>query len=125
MDFNVNVNVKFDATPALAGIVSTLAGATRRAEVIEPTKLPPAQLDMPAVEVAQAEAKVEAVQEPASTPEQPKEITGEQLRALVGPKIKEFGKEKVFNILDEFGVKRVPDLNQEQRVAFVEKLNAL
>lgn len=125
MDFNVNVNVKFDATPALAGIVSTLAGATRPAEVIKPAKLSPAQSDAPTVEVARAEAKVEAVQEPAPTPEQPKEITDEQLRAIVGPKSKEHGKEKVFAILDEFGVKRVPDLKQDQRQAFIEKVNAL
>lgn len=125
MDFNVNVNVKFDATPALAGIVSTLAGATCHTEVIKPAKLSRAQSDAPAVEVAQAEARVEAVQEPAPASEQPKEITDEQLRAIVGPKSKEHGKEKVFAILDEFGVKRVPDLKQAQRQAFIEKVNAL
>lgn len=125
MDFNVNVNVKFDATPALAGIVSTLAGATHPVEVVQPAKLSPAQSDAPAVEVVQAEAKVESVQEPAPTPEQPKEITDEQLRAIVGPKSKEHGKEKVFAILDEFGVKRVPDLKPDQRQAFIEKVNAL
>ena len=42
MDFNVNVNVKFDATPALVGAVSTLAGVIKPAEVLKPTVASPA-----------------------------------------------------------------------------------
>ena len=33
MDFNVNVNVKLDATPALVGAVSALAGVDRKSVV--------------------------------------------------------------------------------------------
>lgn len=36
MDFNVNVNVKLDATPALVGAVSALAGVVKTAEVLQP-----------------------------------------------------------------------------------------
>lgn len=130
MDLNLNVNVKFDATPTLVGCVNTLATALNGAprQMVSPSLIPATHGKSspvePAATVEEAEvAKIETTEETASV--KSKDITDEQLRALVGPKTKEFGKEKVFNILDEFGVKRVPDLNQEQRVAFVEKLNAL
>lgn len=131
MDLNLNVNVRFDATPTLVGCVNTLATALNGAprQMVSPSSTPVSPVEsvtvqVPAAAVEEAEVpKIETTAETASV--QSKDITDEQLRALVGPKTKEFGKEKVFNILDEFGVKRVPDLNQEQRVAFVEKLNAL
>lgn len=127
MDFNVNVNVKFDATPALTGVVSTLVGALKPAEVLQPVfKIPSAQALKPA-EPAQ-EQTVSAVQAPEPKPKQEEpsgELTDEALRKIVGPITKEKGKEAVFAILDELGVKRVPDLKPDQRPAFVEKLNAL
>ncbi|WP_411336121.1 hypothetical protein [Bacteroides ovatus] len=139
MDFNVNVNVKFDATPALVGAVSTLAGVIKPAEVLKPTVASPA---IPMLEAKELVAKEEVNPEPehpsASVPETPSqqaasavqekksdEITDEMLRKIVGPVSKTKGKEAVFAILDEFGVKRVPDLNQEQRQAFIDKVNAL
>lgn len=115
MDFNVNV--RLDATPALVGCVNTLATAIGGAM--------PQVRELPSAVV---EPQVPAVKEPAAavpTEEKPSEISDEQMRAIVGPKTKEFGKEKVFGILDGFGVKRIPELNQEQRREFIEKLNAL
>lgn len=131
MDFNVNVNVKFDATPALTGVVSTLVGALKPVEVMQPA------ITAPAVISPREEAKVPVVQEQVQAPmtasdiagqtakETADEITDEMLRKFVGPKSKDKGKDAIFEILDEFGVKRVPDLKQEQRQAFIDKVNAL
>lgn len=136
MDFNVNVNVKFDATPALVGAVSTLAGVVKTAEVLQPRAIV-ADEPLPFVpSTAAPEQKTEhvassapkaPVQQPAPQVQEEKqgEITDEMLRKIVGPVSKAKGKEAVFAILDEFGVKRVPDLNQEQRQAFIDKVNAL
>lgn len=133
MDLNLNVNVKLDATPTLIGCVRTLATAFSgtRSHELSPELI----IDGPVTFVPGQPSEVETTSaaetkpwekvETASVPEQPKEITDEQLRAIVGPKSKECGKEKVFAILDEFGVKRVPDLKQDQRQAFIEKVNAL
>ena len=118
MDFNVNV--RLDATPALVGCVNTLATAIGGAM--------PQVRELPSAVVEPQVPAVPAVKEPAAAvpaEEKPSEISDEQMRAIVGPKTKEFGKEKVFRILDGFGVKRIPELNQEQRREFIEKLNAL
>lgn len=143
MDFNVNVNVKFDATPALTGVVSTLAGVLNPGRVLNPAIKAPAisseteddvvqeqTQSAPAVqEQPQAGTTTSATQEqPAQeqpAQEQTKEITDEMLRKIVGPITKSKGKETVFKILDVFGVNRVPDLKQEQRQAFIDKLNEL
>lgn len=141
MDFNVNVNVKFDATPALTGVVSTLAGVLNPAKVMPPAIMAPATSSQssetedavvqeqtqsaPAVqEQPQAGTTTPATQEQPAQ-EQTKEITDEMLRKIVGPITKSKGKETVFKILDVFGVNRVPDLKQEQRQAFIDKLNEL
>lgn len=129
MNLNLNVNVKLDATPALVGCVNTLAAAIggARPNVVSPEPVT-TNLEVPVLEqnlTPATETKTEVKVESTPLPEQPKEITDEQLRAIVGPKSKEHGKEKVFAILDEFGVKRVPDLKQDQRQAFIEKVNAL
>lgn len=136
MDFNVNVNVKFDATPALVGAVSTLAGVVKTAEVLQPHMVVADEPIPFAPSTAVPEQKTEQVASPAlETPaqqpapqvqeEKQGEITDEMLRKIVGPVSKAKGKEAVFAILDEFGVKRVPDLKQEQRQAFIDKVNAL
>ena len=127
MDFNVNVNVnvKLDATPALTSVVSTLAGVLTPAVVSQPT------ITVPVI----AEPITPATDAPTVSTVSPEqggnnatksgEITDEQLRTFIGPKSKEKGKEAIFAILDEFGVKRVPDLKQEQRQEFIDKVNAL
>lgn len=125
MDFNVNVNVKLDATPALTGAVSALAGALRPSEVKTP-----ATVALPAEEsTVQEQAPKEAPAPPAETVKpmgtNQEEISNEQLRAFIGPKSKEKGKDAIFAVLDEFGVSRVPDLKPEQRRAFMDKVNAL
>lgn len=141
MDFNVNVNVKFDATPALTGVVSTLAGVLNPAKVMQPAIMAPAISSQPSetedAVVQEQTQSAPAVQEQpqavtttSATQEQPaqeqtKEITDEMLRKIVGPITKSKGKETVFKILDVFGVNRVPDLKQEQRQAFIDKLNEL
>lgn len=130
MDFNVNVNVKFDATPALTGVVSTLAGVLSSTKVMQPVIMAPA-ISSQSSETGDAviqekthSAPAPAVQEQPAQ-EQTKEITDEMLRKIVGPITKSKGKETVFKILDVFGVNRVPDLKQEQRQAFIDKLNEL
>lgn len=137
MDFNVNVNVKFDATPALVGAVSTLVGALRPIEVLQqPVIAAPAivantarvqeeQETVQASQEQQTSSSAPAVQEQPAQPEKQDEITDEMLRKIVGPVSKTKGKEAVFAILDEFGVKRVPDLKQDQRQMFIDKVNAL
>lgn len=131
MDFNVNVNVKFDATPALTGVVSTLVGALKPVEVMQPAIMAPAVIspreeDKAPVVQEQAQAAMTASDVAGQTAkETTDEITDEMLRKFVGPKSKDKGKDAIFEILDEFGVKRVPDLKQEQRQAFIDKVNAL
>ena len=118
MIMDISVNVKFDATPALVGCVSTLVTAMGGAmpRVCKPLFT----ADEPQAPEPPAPVSVAPVEK-----EKPSEISDEQIRAIVGPKTKEFGKEKVFGILESFGVKRVPELSQEQRREFIEKLNAL
>lgn len=136
MDFNVNLNVKLDATPALVGAVSTLAGVVRPAEVLQPTIVPSGIAMGPDVQTPVTPApsvpeqqttsvSSDAPQEQSAQSKKPDEISDEMLRKFVGPKSKEKGKEAIFAILDEFGVNRVPDLTQEQRQAFIDKVNAL
>ena len=125
MDFNVNV--KFDATPALLSGVNALAAAL--GGVVQPAQVVNLSTEVP-VSVENISKLTEQIAVTSSESGQvgegkPKEITDEELRNIVGPKTKEFGKEVVFTILNEMGVKRVPDLNQEQRVVFIEKLRAL
>ena len=94
MDFNVNVNVKFDATPSLVGAVSSLADAIRPA-VLQPVIPSPAivqeqepEQPIPAAPVVQeqqappvtAEQSVQTTQS-----EKQGEITDEMLRKIVGP----------------------------------------
>lgn len=124
MDFNVNVNVKLDATPALVGAVSTLAGVVKTAEVLQPRAIvtdDPVRF-VPSTAAPEAPAHQAA---PQAEGKEQGEITDETLRKIVGPVSKAKGKEAVFAVLDEFGVKRVPDLKQEQRQAFIDKVNAL
>lgn len=140
MDLNVNVNVKLDATPALTGVVSVLAGALRPAGVQQPaipvsssrvTTYAPEPVQEATQEVTTAQEQQaeqvssDAPQEQPAQNEKAGEISDEMLRQFVGPKSKDKGKEAIFKILDEFGVKRVPDLKQEQRQAFIDKVNAL
>ena len=124
MDFNVNVNVKFDATPTLVGAVSSLIGVLKPTEVLKPAIV----TDGRAEETVQRDQAASSVtQEQPAPVDEASEISDEMLRKIVGPvsKDKGKGKEAVFAILDEFGVKRVPDLKQDQRQAFIDKLNAL
>lgn len=137
MDFNVNVNVKFDATPTLVGAVSTLVGALRPIEVLQqPVIAAPAivantarvQEEQETVQVSQEQqtsSGAPVAQKQPEPVEKQDEITDEMLRKIVGPVSKAKGKEAVFAILEEFGAKRVPDLKQEQRQAFIDKVNAL
>lgn len=137
MDFNVNVNVKFDATPALVGAVSALTGVINPTKVLQQpaiavptvaastTQVQEAQKTAPASQEQQASSGAPSVQEQSVQSEKSDEITDEMLRKIVGPVTKEKGKEAVFAILEEFGAKRVPDLKQEQRQAFIDKVNAL
>lgn len=141
MDFNVNVNVKFDATPALSGVVSTLAGVLNPAKVMQTAIMAPAissqssetedavvqeqTQSAPAVQKQPQAGTTTSVTQEQPAQEQTKEITDEMLRKIVGPITKSKGKETVFKILDVFGVNRVPDLKQEQRQAFIDKLNEL
>lgn len=135
MDFNVNVNVRFDATPALAGVVTTLAGVCKPVGVMQPTTTAPAisppmvEAEKPTGQESKQAASTASVSETVSTEqigqELTNDITDEALRKIVGPVSKAKGKEAVFAILDEFGVKRVPDLKQEQRQTFIDKVNAL
>lgn len=137
MDFNVNVNVKFDAAPALVGAVSTLVGALRPIEVLQQpviaapaivantARVQEAQKTESASQEQQTSSGAQVAQKQPEPVEKQDEITDEMLRKIVGPVSKAKGKEAVFAVLDEFGVKRVPDLKQEQRQAFINKVNAL
>lgn len=105
MDLNVNVIVSLDK--ALLKMLSNIVTAIRPGAVST-------QSAAPAPEHAAAPAQAES-----------KEITDLDLRAAVGPKTKEVGKDKIFALLAEFGVNRVPDLSQEQRADFITKVKAL
>ena len=117
MDFNVNV--RLDATPALVGCVNTLATAIGGAM--------PQVRELPSAVVERRCRQYRQSRNPRPRPDGGETVRniGRADEAIVGPKTKEFGKEKVFGILDGFGVKRIPELNQEQRREFIEKLNAL
>ena len=113
MDFNVNVNVKLHprtiVTDGPVHFVPSTAASEQKTEQIAPS-VPETSAQQPAPQV---EEKKQG------------EITDEMLRKIVGPVSKAKGKEAVFAVLGEFGVKRVPDLKQEQRQAFIDKVNAL
>lgn len=123
---DLNVNVKFDATPALVGCVNTLA--TAMGGIIPQVSNGKATIP----EVTEGEVAFRPTPQEATAPtpapvveEKSADITDEQLRAFVGPKAKEHGKDKIFAILDELGVKRVSDLTQEQRKVFMDQVNVL
>lgn len=125
MDFNVNVNVKLDATPALTGAVSALAGVLRPSEVKTPATVALPAEESTVKEPTPKEAPTPPVEAAKPAETNNGEISNEQLRAFIGPKSKEKGKDAIFAVLDEFGVSRVPDLKPEQRRAFMDKVNAL
>lgn len=124
------VKVQLEASPALTECINALASALggKQPQVINPLQAENAKTveDNSTMTVAVvAEKNPEKATEVHIEEPKHKEITDEELRAIVGPKTKEVGKDKVFAILGEFGVKRVPDLTQEQRVEFLEKLRAI
>jgi hypothetical protein len=120
MDLNVNVIVSLDK--ALLKMLSNIVTAIRPGAVSTQSAAP-----APEHAAAPAEAIQAAAPEHAAAPAQAesKEITDLDLRAAVGPKTKEVGKDKIFALLAEFGVNRVPDLSQEQRADFITKVKAL
>lgn len=133
MDFNVNLNVTFNATPNLTECVYRVLETTTGKPITAPTiRKETRQVEAPkAAEVLQPATSLEApkapeVLQPAteSTPKT-KEISDVEMRVIVDSKVKKHGKDKVFAILKGFGVKTIPILTQEQRRQFIEKLNAL
>lgn len=138
MDFNLNV--KFDATPALVGAVATLATAISGCGVMTPQVINPlpakAPVQAPAaqqVEQVEQEAAAPVAEAPETVPEitsskELKEIKDTDLRIVVSPAVSKFGKEKIFEILEQdFGIttKKVTSLPQDRRAEFIAKLNAL
>lgn len=130
MDFNLNV--RFDATPALVGAVSTLATAISGCAVMAPqviTPLPgvvsisplpePAKVDAPA-----AEAPTQAAPELVAS-EQSDTIADTVMLTCVAKKVESSGKEGVKTLFAEFGVKNSREVPQERRAEFLKKLNAL
>lgn len=131
MDFNVNV--KFDATPALVGAVATLATAISGCTVMAPQVINP----LPAKALAQAPAapQPEAAAPVAEAPVQaaPETVASEQsdiiadtvMLTSVAKKVESSGKEGVKALFAEFGVKNSREVPQERRAEFLKKLNAL
>lgn len=123
IEFNFNVNVKVDASPAVIKILSSLTTSSNKGEVKSSEK--------PYLVTDGSMSFVPFSKDPVQTAPSDKEsgktseITDEHLRMFVGPKAKEHGKEKIHEILNGFGVSRVPDLKQDQRQLFIDKLNAL
>lgn len=130
MDFNVNV--KLDATPALVGVVATLATALSGCAIPQVSKTmlpssPTAFAPLP----EQPEAGVHAssspeVQSPTATSEQTStDISDTMVREAVAVQAKAGKKTEIKALLTEFGVKSSPELPQERRADFIQKLKAL
>lgn len=130
MDFNVNV--KFDATPALVGAVATLATAISGCAVMAPqvqktivtdsnmTFIPsPEQKQAAAPSMVTAEAPVQ------TAPVQSDTIPDTVVREAVAVKAKAGKKTEIKELLTEFGVKSSPELPQDRRAEFIQKINAL
>lgn len=124
MDFNLNV--RFDATPALVGAVSTLATAISGCTVMAPqviNALPGVVSISPLPEPAKVDAPAaESPDVPAPLPDVP---TKEVVREAVAVQAKAGKKADVKALLDEFGVKSSPDLPETRRAEFLKRLNAL
>lgn len=131
MDFNVNV--KFDATPALVGAVATLATALSgcAAPQVQRTMVADGAVTFtPLPEQAKTDAPAPAipgVQSPVTVPEaQPStDISDTVVREAVSVKAKAGKKAEIKELLAEFGVKSSPELPQERRAEFIQKINAL
>lgn len=133
MDFNVNVNVKFDATPALTGAVATLATAISGCAVVAPQVQKPLVTDsnmafIPLPEQTQAAAP--AVAATAEAPVQTAAVQSDTIpdtvvREAVAVKAKAGKKTEIKALLAEFGVKSSPELPQDRRAEFIAKINAL
>lgn len=136
MDFNVNV--KFDATPALVGAVATLATAISGCTVMAPqviNPLPAKALDQtpaaPQAEQLKPEAVAQATDAPAqavpetTASERSDTIADTVVREAVAVQAKAGKKTEIKALLAEFGVKSSPELPQERRAEFIQKINAL
>lgn len=129
MDFNVNVNVKFDATPALVGAVSTLAAAlggkadSPQVQKIVVTDGPIAIV--PAQAPVQTSAEVPVTDAPTVSVPATSDIADTVVREAVAAQAKEGKKAEIKALLSEFGVKSSPELPQDRRAEFIQRLNAL
>lgn len=115
MDFNVNV--KLDATPALVGVVSTLAKAIcgEVPQVSSTVSATEGTVDStPALQTGGV------VQE---TGQQEEEITMEKIRALTAQKGDKRAEMKA--ILKDMGVDKIPDLPKEKYLDFYTRVAAL
>lgn len=132
MDFNVNV--KFDATPALVGAVSTLATALGGGIPLRVQKTivtdgavsfaPVSQAGQGETTAPTAEAPEQAASE-TTAPAQSTVIADEVVREAVAVQAKAGKKDKIKMLLAEFGVKSSPGLPQERRAEFIQKISAL
>lgn len=126
MDFNVNV--KFDATPALVGAVATLATAISGCAVMAPQVISPlpakALLQTPAAPQPELGAATQLVPDTVVS-EQSDTIPDTVVREAVAVKAKAGKKTEIKELLTEFGVKSSPELPQDRRAEFIQKINAL
>lgn len=123
MDFNVNV--KFDATPALVGAVSTLAaalGGKADSPRVQTVVTDGSVTIDPSQEKAPIQAKTEAT--PVSAPAT-SDIADTVVREAVAAQAKAGKKAEIKALLSEFGVKSSPELPQDRRAEFIQRLNAL
>lgn len=130
MDFNVNV--KFDATPALVGAVATLATAISGCAVMAPqviNPLPAKALEQapaaPQPEVVAPVAEVPVVTAPTCENQLSRDIPDTVVREAVAVQAKAGKKAEIKALLAEFGVKSSPELPQNRRAEFIQKINAL
>lgn len=123
---DLNVNVKFDATPALVGAVSTLAaalGGKADSPQVQKTVVADSPVTIspsPEKEPVQAKTEVPTVSAPATS-----DIADTVVREAVAAQAKAGKKAEIKALLSEFGVKSSPELPQDRRAEFIQRLNAL
>lgn len=128
---DLNVNVKFDATPALVGAVSTLAAAlsgksdSPRVQKTVVTDGPVTNAPSPEKEPAQPKTDAPVTEAPPVSAPATSDIADTVVREAVATQAKAGKKAEIKALLSEFGVKSSPELPQDRRAEFIQRLNAL
>lgn len=122
MDFTINV--KFDASPALVGLLSNfLGGSIQPVKTVIAPPIKEVKTDVGGTTETLTQTKTETAANETSGPGETTHVCSmEEVRALASAKAK-INKEKTFEALHAFGVSRLSDLPEDKFSDYMDALN--